>query len=134
MKPNFTLFKLFFCQVSGLTWFTRLDPVKPKQQVFAVEDSPEKMKSDGYEMSAITDREPEDVNGKANHHIRRGDFPSCLHSSNFTTLRSPLPLNAFCVLQILHPRCPASSPRPGSCLPSTGCVEWRGRRKDKTIQ
>lgn len=49
-------------------------------------------------------------------------------------LLPPLPLNALSVLQILHPRCPASSPRPGSCLPSTGCAEWRGRRKDKTIQ
>lgn len=89
MKPNFTFFFFFFfCQVSGLTWFTRLDPVKPKEQVFAAEHSPDKMKSDANEMSVITDREQEDVNGKAKHHIRRGDFPSCLHSSNFTTFVS----------------------------------------------
>ncbi|XP_032392631.1 sodium/myo-inositol cotransporter 2 isoform X1 [Etheostoma spectabile] len=57
-------------QISRLTWFTRFDPVEPKEQVFSVERSTKSLEvitSQTNEMG-ITGREQESSNGKARHH------------------------------------------------------------------
>ncbi|XP_044036897.1 sodium/myo-inositol cotransporter 2 [Siniperca chuatsi] len=67
-------------QVSGLTWFTRFDPVEPKEQVFSVErrtKSSVVITSQLYEVG-VTGREQEGSNEKACHH--RKDSSSSLSS------------------------------------------------------
>ncbi|XP_031168325.1 sodium/myo-inositol cotransporter 2 isoform X1 [Sander lucioperca] len=57
-------------QISRLTWFTRFDPVEPKEQVFSVERSTKSLEvitSQTNEMG-VTGREQESSNGKASHH------------------------------------------------------------------
>ncbi|XP_059204012.1 sodium/myo-inositol cotransporter 2 [Centropristis striata] len=68
-------------QVSRLTWFTRFDPVEPKQQVFSVERSTtslETITSQTNEME-VTGGEQETSNGKTCHH--RKDSSSSSSSS-----------------------------------------------------
>ncbi|XP_068575190.1 sodium/myo-inositol cotransporter 2 isoform X1 [Cebidichthys violaceus] len=67
-------------QISRLTWFTRFDPVEPKDQVFSVERSNESLEvitSQIHEMEA-TGREQESSNGKACRH--RKDSSSSVSS------------------------------------------------------
>ncbi|KAM9345623.1 sodium/myo-inositol cotransporter 2 [Symphorus nematophorus] len=67
-------------QISRLTWFTKFDPVEPKQQVFSVEQnmkSLEEISSQTDEMG-VTGREQEGSNGKACHH--RKDSSSSVSS------------------------------------------------------
>ncbi|XP_070780069.1 sodium/myo-inositol cotransporter 2 [Enoplosus armatus] len=67
-------------QISRLTWFTKFDPVEPKEQVFSVErstETSEEMTSQMNEMG-VTGREQEGSNGKASHH--RKDSSSSLSS------------------------------------------------------
>ncbi|TDH02871.1 hypothetical protein EPR50_G00157110 [Perca flavescens] len=57
-------------QISRLTWFTRFDPVEPKEQVFSVERSTKSLEvitSQTNEMG-VTGREQESSNGKTSHH------------------------------------------------------------------
>ncbi|XP_062295273.1 sodium/myo-inositol cotransporter 2 [Scomber scombrus] len=68
-------------QISRLTWFTRFDPVEPKEQVFTVEGSiriSEAVTSQMDEME-ITGTEGEGSNGNACHH--RKDSTSSVESS-----------------------------------------------------
>ncbi|XP_042360808.1 sodium/myo-inositol cotransporter 2 [Plectropomus leopardus] len=57
-------------QIRRLTWFTRFDPVEPKEQVFSVEQSTKSLEvitSQTSEMG-VTEGEQESSNGKACHH------------------------------------------------------------------
>ncbi|XP_060921400.1 sodium/myo-inositol cotransporter 2 [Labrus mixtus] len=56
-------------QISRLTWFTRFDPVEPKEQVFSVEQSkttPEVITTQTNRMD-VTGKDEERSNGKASH-------------------------------------------------------------------
>ncbi|XP_063327842.1 sodium/myo-inositol cotransporter 2 [Pelmatolapia mariae] len=57
-------------QISRLTWFTRLDPVKPREQVFASEQSSTTLDVIAIQTDdvGITGREVGSSNGKACHH------------------------------------------------------------------
>ena len=127
-----------FEQISRLTWFTRFDPVEPKEQVFSVErrtKSLEVITSQTNEMG-VTGREQESSNGKTSHH-RKGGSLSCVAITLFhlsvnehalSTIQSLL--SPSWTLQTLYPPCPASRAIPGWCLPSTGCVGWREGRRE----
>ncbi|XP_044186271.1 sodium/myo-inositol cotransporter 2 [Thunnus albacares] len=67
-------------QISRLTWFTRFDPVEPKEQVFTVEGSSKTLQAVTSQMDemGVTGREQEDSNGKACHH--RKDSTSSVSS------------------------------------------------------
>lgn len=66
----------FLKQISRLTYFTRFDPVEPKEHVFSVEQSSKNLEM----ITSQTDemgREQESSNGKVCPHSKGGSF-SCL--------------------------------------------------------
>lgn len=69
-------------QISRLTFFTRFDPVVPKEQVFSME--PSIKTSEEIQINEMEDagREQEGMNGKACHQ-RRGGSLSCFHFSTW---------------------------------------------------
>lgn len=112
-----------FHQIRSLTWFTRFDSEVPKEQVFSVEEGVKT--SENINEVGVTGAEQEGTN-RQNYHDRKGEVSVPL---SFFHLSS-LPLNPPCLFQTLCPPCPASTPGPGSCLPSIGCAGWRGRRRE----
>lgn len=65
-------------QISRLTWFTRLDPVKAEQQVLPVEQSIATVEASQADEMGVTKREQESSNGEACHH--RKDSASSVSS------------------------------------------------------
>lgn len=123
----------FLFQITRLTWFTRFDPVEPKEQVFSVERSTktsEVITSQTNEVG-VTGKEQESSNRKACLH-RKGGSCVPLHFSSWPfviSMNTPFPvfsvISSSWTLQTLHPPCPVSRVSPEWCLPSTGCAGWR---------
>ncbi|XP_063759477.1 sodium/myo-inositol cotransporter 2 isoform X3 [Eleginops maclovinus] len=67
-------------QITRLTWFTRFDPVEPKEQVFSVEGSTMSLEVNNSQTNGmgVTGSEQENSNGKACHH--RKDSSSSMSS------------------------------------------------------
>ena len=104
-----------FHQIRSLTWFTRFDSEAPTQQVLSVEQGV---------------KTPEDVNEQGTNRQKDNDRKGEVSVPLSFFHLSSVPLSPPCLFQTLRPPCPASTPGPGSCLPSTGCAGWRGRRRE----